>query len=208
MHSTSYLIGICGGSGSGKTTFVKALKKKCSQENVCFISQDEYYLPRDEQKTDIQGIKNFDLPSAVDSKQLYDDIHTLLNGEAVIKQKYNFNNPLATPSEITYQPSKIIIVEGLFILHESYLRELFNLKVFINTTDPLKIIRRIKRDLEERNYPLDDVLYRYEKHVLPSYQQFLAPYINTCDLVVNNDLSFDQALEVLVGFLKCKLQDS
>ncbi len=203
--SKPYIIGITGGSGSGKTSLISALANQFSEGQICIVSQDDYYRPREEQLTDQQGIKNFDLPHSIDDEAFANDLQVLLDGKTVGREEYTFNNDLATPKMKLFHPAPIIIVEGLFIFHFEAVKRLIDLKIFVHASDHLKIIRRIKRDATERNYPLDDVLYRYEHHVQPAYQRFIEPYLNEMDLIVNNNDNFNPALEVLSGFLKMKL---
>ncbi len=201
-----YLIGITGGSGSGKTSFIEAIRGKFSPEEVCILSQDDYYLPRDQQHTDEQGEKNFDLPQSFDKKALRRDIERLLNGETIERPEYTFNNAAATPKMLTFTPSPIVIVEGLFLFHYKKIAPMFDLKIFVYAKDNLKVIRRIKRDRVVRNYPLEDVLYKYEHHVLPSYERYILPYKDDADLVINNNDNFKQGLEVVLGFITSKLR--
>ncbi len=207
MSKGSYIIGIAGGSGSGKTSFVNALKKQISNNVLCFISLDDYYLPREEQHTDANGIKNFDLPSSIRYKELLEDIETLRRGDVVTKRKYTFNNASAHTESIELNPSPVIIIEGLFIYHYEELKEYFDLKIFIDARDELKLIRRINRDEKERNYPYEDVVYRYEHHVMPSYRDYIGKYKDEADLVINNNQSFDKGLKVVSAFLSHQLKD-
>ncbi len=200
-----YLIGICGGSGSGKTSFIRRLRESFSEEQVCIISQDDYYLPRDEQHRDPNGEHNFDLPKSIDKKKFRQDLEKLMMGETVTIEEYVFNNPDATPKMLVFKPAPVIIVEGLFVFHYKKIAAHLDLKVFINAKENLKVIRRIMRDQVERGYPLDDVLYKYQHHVLPSYERFILPYKEEADLVVNNNQDFERGLAVLEGFLRNKL---
>ena len=196
-----YIIGITGGSGSGKTTFINALEDRMDTLPICIVSQDEYYRDRHEQTTDDLGIHNFDLPSALDEDQFVRDVHRLIKGEQVIREEYTFNNPEQESDTIIYEPAPVIVLEGLYVLIKSELRDLIDLKVFIHAKENIKVIRRIKRDREERNYPLEDVLYRYENHVMPSYEKHIKPFYEQADLIINNNQSFHRALSVLCGFL-------
>ena len=200
-----YIIGISGGSGSGKTSFLNALTKHFESKDVSFISMDNYYHPRETQKIDGNGVRNFDLPESINVDELIEDIQSLRAGNDVIKQEYVFNNSEAVAQQIIIKPAKVYIVEGLFIYHYTALKNLFDLKLFIHAKDSLKLIRRIKRDRVERNYPLDDVIYRYEKHVLPSYEKYIEAYIDDVDLIINNNESYDQALELIKVFIGSKM---
>ena len=196
-----YIIGITGGSGSGKTSFILLLKKNFTPDQVCFISQDDYYKPRECQDLDKQGISNFDLPQSIYKDELYADICTLKSGKAIIREEYTFNNKELTPKLLHFNPAPIIIVEGLFILYFEEIRKILDLSLFVQAKDNLKVIRRIRRDQTERNYPIDDVLYRYENHVMPAYEKYIKPFADDVDIIINNNKHFDQALHVVKGFI-------
>lgn len=197
----TYVIGIAGGSGSGKSTFLEKLKANLDQVSVTFVSQDDYYHPRDQQHTDENGIKNFDLPSSINSDLLVQHLLQLSSGESIELKEYTFNNELKTPTVKTITPSPVIIVEGLFIYHITDVAQMCNLKLFVDAPTDLKIIRRINRDQNERNYPLDDVLYRYQHHVVPSYQKFIAPYREDCDIIINNKSKMEEAVKVVSQYI-------
>lgn len=206
MATEHYIMGISGGSGSGKTTFVNKLKACFTEEQVCFISLDNYYLPREQQFTDEQGIQNFDLPQSIRADELIEDLDRLKSGMEVSKQEYVFNNDLAVSKTIVMKPAPIIIVEGLFIYHYKELRPEFDLKIFIHAKENLKLIRRIKRDKIERNYPVEDVIYRYEHHVMPAYEKYIKAYKDDADLIVNNNTSLEGSLEVIKAFIRSKVK--
>jgi len=195
------IIGITGGSGSGKTTFIKALKKRFTPRELCIISQDDYYRPRAQQKTDNKGIENFDRPASIDKKTFVKDVKKLISGKKVKREEYVFNNELVKPKMLVFEPAPIILVEGIFVFHFKKMQELLDLKIFLAAKENLKVIRRIKRDRVERNYPLDDVLYRYEKHVMPTFEKYILPYRDVADLVINNNDRMKGGLEVVSGFL-------
>lgn len=200
-----YVIGITGGSGSGKTTFIKHLREAFDFSELCVLSQDEYYRPRHEQLTDAKGVKNFDLPKSIDKKAFKNDLEALISGAEVTRREYTFNNELKTPGMLVFKPAPIIIVEGIFVFHFKKIRSLLDLRVFLHAKENLKVIRRIKRDQVERNYPIDDVLYRYEYHVLPTFERYILPYKEEADLIINNNENFSKGLEVLIGFIRNKL---
>lgn len=196
------IIGITGGSGSGKTSFIKRLEEEFSKKELCVISQDDYYRPKDQQKKDKEGVENFDRPNSIYKKEFTRDIEKLLAGEIVEREEYTFNNKNVKPNILTFYPAPVIIVEGLFIFHYKKIRNLIDLKVFLHAKENLKVIRRIKRDRVERNYPLEDVLYRYEAHVLPNFEKYIQPYMEDADLVINNNKNFEMGLAVMKSFLK------
>lgn len=200
-----YVIGITGGSGSGKTTFIKHLYQQFTNEEVCLLSMDNYYKRREDQETDCNGQHNFDLPTSFRREDFLRDLNTLIDGGTVKIMEYTFNNPLASAKEIVYNSAPVIIVEGIFVFFFEEIAKMMDLKVFLDASEHLKLIRRIKRDAEERNYPLDDVLYRYQHHVHPTYEQFILPMKAQADLIINNNHRFDAALAVLAPFVREKI---
>jgi uridine kinase len=201
----SYTIGITGGSGSGKTYFIKSLASRFNENELCLISQDHYYHPRETQKTDEQGVKNFDLPESIDINQFHQDIQVLKRGEVLRKKEYTFNNPAVTPKELIFKPAPIIIIEGLFVQYFPEIEKELDLKIFIEAKDYLKLSRRIRRDNEERGYDLDDVLYRYQNHVMPIYESLIGPLKHRADLVIPNNSHFDRALDLITLAIRAKL---
>jgi uridine kinase len=199
-HDTiPFIIGISGGSGSGKTLLVSKLKEKFGAEQVCFISQDEYYKEKQYQQKDENGIENFDLPTAIDQAQLYKDIQSLRSGEQVQKKEYTFNNPALVPRMLTFVPAPVLVIEGIFVFHFEEICSLLDLSVFIHTKKELKLARRITRDAEERGYDLEHVLYSQKNHINPAYRKYIKPYRHEADVVVpNNEKGFDKALDLLV----------
>ncbi len=205
MSEKHFIIGISGGSGSGKTSFVKELKNKLKDQDVCFISLDNYYLPREEQHTDNKGFKNFDLPESINAADLKHDLDQLIAGNRIEKEEYEFNNEKAAARNYVLEPASIYIIEGLFIYHYTELKDVFDLRLYIYAKENLKLIRRIKRDKIERNYPIEDVMYRYENHVMPSYEKFIQNYKEDADIIVNNNKSYDLALDMLYTYINNKL---
>lgn len=203
-----FTIGITGGSGSGKTFFIKKLASHFAETDICLLSQDHYYHPREIQKTDSRGVKNFDLPEAIDQHQFLTDIKLLKSGAPVTKEEYVFNNPAVVPKMLTFRAAPILIVEGLFIFSFPEIEEQLDLKIFIEAKDYVKLTRRIIRDNEERGYDLNDVLYRYQHHVMPVYESVIEPLKHNADLIVPNNNSFERALTVLVDSLKMRLKEA
>lgn len=200
-----YIVGITGGSGSGKTRFLNGLLSRFDKTEVCLISQDNYYRKRSEQPVDEKGIKNFDLPESIDFDEYKKDIIALYNGEQVTRDEYTFNNPDSMPKKILLNPAPVIVVEGIFVFYYKEIADLLDLKVFIDAKDYIKFKRRIIRDDKERGYDLDDVLYRYEHHVMPTYETYIKPYKSSADLIIPNHTDFKEALDVLSTFLHSKI---
>lgn len=183
-----YVMGIAGGSGSGKTFFLKCFLEHFSPEEVCLVSQDDYYFPVAHNMTEEElSYYNFDLPSTIDHDHFEADIENLMAGKAITKKEYTFNNAAAIPRMLEIKPAPIIIVEGLFILHFKKISETLDLKIFIEADDNIALQRRLKRDLIERGYSHDDVMYRWVNHVTPAYKEYLLPYRDECDKIIINN---------------------
>lgn len=196
-----YLVGITGGSASGKTLFLDRLLNYFEPDQICLISQDNYYKARNLQPLDDMGISNFDTPESIDFQQYAEDIRKIQNGETVIRQEYTFNNPNKTPKMLSFEPAPVVLVEGIFVLYYPELANLLDLKIFIDAKDYIKVKRRIIRDKIERGYDLDDVLYRYEKHVMPTYEKYIEPFKHDADLIIPNNRGFDKALDIVKSYL-------
>ena len=200
-----FTIGITGGSGSGKTYFLQGLSNGFKPNEICLISQDHYYQPREKQLIDANGVKNFDVPEAIDRVSLQSDLAKLKSGHSIFKKEYTFNNPKVEPKQLEFKSAPLLVVEGLFVQYFPEIEKELDLKVFIEAKDYVKLGRRIKRDQVERGYDIDDVLYRYQHHVMPVYEQLIEPLKHNADIVIPNNSHFDRALAVLVGYLKTKL---
>ncbi len=207
IHSP-FIIGITGGSASGKTYFLKQLLASFPEDNISRISQDNYYKPIHEIPKDENGVENFDLPETIDHHLFTRHIAALKRGEVVTKTEYTFNNPLVTPATLTISPRPIIIVEGIFIYYYPEVAKQIDLKIFVDAKEHVKIKRRILRDNNERGYDVNDVLYRWEYHVAPTYDKYIKPMRSEADIVINNNNRFDTGLEVMVAFIREKLCQS
>lgn len=186
--SKSFIIGIAGGSGSGKTFFLKCFLEHFKPEEVCLVSQDDYYVPvADNMTPDENKLYNFDLPHTIDKDHFMDDIDKLMHGESFTKKEYCFGNPNAVAKMLTIKPAPVIIVEGLFIMHFREIADVLDMKIFIDVEEDIALQRRLKRDLIERGYSHDDVMYKWINHVVPAYKKFLLPYKEECDKVIQNN---------------------
>lgn len=200
-----FIIGITGGSGSGKTYFLNKISTHFSDEELCLVSQDHYYRPIQEQVVDANGVVNFDLPESIDNEKFLQDILLLKKGETVIKSEYTYNNTTVKPKQLIFKPAPILIVEGLFVQYFPALEKELDLKIFIEAKDHLKLSRRIRRDNEERGYDLDDVLYRYQHHVMPVYESLIKPLMHHADFVIPNNHRLERAMSFVIEGLQSKL---
>ncbi|TAD98144.1 MAG: uridine kinase [Bacteroidetes bacterium] len=203
-----FIIGICGGSGSGKSYFLHRLLELLDPTKVCLFAQDNYYRGRESQSVDINGVSNFDVPNAIDHQQYAADLLALSQGKTVEKLEYTFNNDQMKPKMLIFEPKPIIIVEGIFVFHYPLIADQLDFKIFIDAKDYIRLKRRIIRDNKERGYGLDDVLYRYDNHVIPAYEKYIKPYKDTSDMIIpnNKEHSFDKILVLVSTFLQSKTQ--
>lgn len=206
MGRKHYVVGIAGGSASGKTSFLHQLKEMLPAGTVSIISQDNYYKPKVEQQLDENGEVNFDLPTSIDKDAFFIDIQKLLNGESIRFHEYTFNNSERAPREIIIDPAPIIVVEGLFVFHYPEIRHLLDLRLYLDVREDIKLQRRIKRDRDERGYPEAVVRYQWEHHVLPSFKKFLKPYRDDSHIIITNNITFDKGLSVLTDHLRYRLE--
>ncbi|MFD2164259.1 uridine kinase [Paradesertivirga mongoliensis] len=182
-----FIVGIAGGSGSGKTFFLNCFLQHFQKNEVSLLSQDDYYIPVGDLGPEENKLYNFDLPSTIDNQLFLNDIKTLISGETVYKKEYTFNNPAAKPKLLEIKPAPVLIVEGLFILHFKEIAELLDLKIFLDAEEEIALKRRLKRDLIERGYSEDDILYKWHNHVVPAYKEYLLPFKTDCHNIVSNN---------------------
>ena len=181
------VIGIAGGTGSGKTTVVNQIIQELPEGEVCVISQDSYYkdtchLPFDE-RTKI----NFDHPKAIDFDLLVAHLKELKKGNAIEQPIYSFIEHNRTKETITMHPKKVIIVEGILILTHTDIRELFDIKLYVYADSDERLIRRLRRDMSERGRDLDEVINRYQNTLKPMHQQFIEPTKEFADIIIPNN---------------------
>jgi uridine kinase len=194
-------MGIAGGSASGKTSFLRELKEMMPEDSLCIVSQDNYYKPQEEQERDRQGQVNYDLPTSIDRASFHKDLMSLINGETIERTEYTFNNPNAEPKTVRMEPARIIVVEGLFVFHYTEIRNLLDLRIYLDVREDIKLQRRIQRDSVERGYPEQVVRYQWDNHVMPSYKKFLKPYRDEAHIIITNNISYTKGLEVLRNHL-------
>lgn len=181
-----YIIGISGGSGSGKTYISNIIMKTIiemfpdtGKNDVIIINQDSYYFGGDYNT-------NYDIPSAIDFDLLKRNIEKLISGHPINNPIYDFNCHKRKRESIKIYPTKIIIVEGILIFAEEKIRNLFDLKVFVSADNPTQIFRRIDRDIKERGRTITEVSKRYHRDVWPSYKKYVLPSAKYADLLINN----------------------
>lgn len=209
MNKKPFVIGVAGGSGSGKTFFLKCFLNHFKKEEISLLSQDDYYYRVGHTMTAEENkLYNFDLPATIDNHQFLSDIKNLINGDTVYQKEYTFNNPNTEPKLLEIQPAPIVMVEGLFILHFAEIAEILDMKIFIDTNEDIALQRRLKRDLIERGYPEDDVLYKWNNHVMPAFNDYLLPYKEQCDKIISNNTNVEENIIEITNEISIDLRDN
>jgi len=192
---TVFIIGIAGGSGSGKTALAQQLLKELGEERAVIIEHDSYYKDRSLICPDEAEKINYDHPDALDTQLLIEHLIYLKNRERVYRPVYDFSTHKRIGEGILITPKDIIILEGILILAERKLRELLGLKVFIDADSDIRFIRRLRRDMSERGRTADSVIAQYEATVRPMHLEFVEPSKKYADIVVSAEGSIATAIE-------------
>ncbi len=191
------IIGIAGGTGSGKTTVVNQIIHQLPTNEVCVISQDSYYKATDDLSYDERTKINFDHPRAIDFELLVAQLKSLKEGKVVEQPVYSFVTHNRTSDTIKTHPRKVILVEGILIFNSEELRNLFDIKVFVHAETDERLIRRLRRDIAERGRDINEVLNRYQDTLKPMHQQFIEPTKNYADIIIPNDRYNTVAIDIV-----------
>lgn len=197
---TIYVIGIAGGSGSGKSTFAQRLKNDF-KDDVLLISCDDYYLPHDELSYEERCGLNYDTPEAIEFSLLVKHIELLKKGECIEKPIYDFSLHARRNEKQTLEPKRIVIVDGILAFAQKELRDLFDLKIFVETDADERILRRVRRDVCERDRSIDSVIEQYVSTVKPMHYIHVEPTKVFADIITNGGMN-TIALEVIKSKLE------
>ena len=178
------IIGIAGGTGSGKTTVARSVIGQLDTDKVTFISQDNYYKDQSHLSMAEREKTNYDHPFAFDNELLVEHLNLLKNGQAAYAPVYDFTKHTRSDKTIKLLPNKIIIVEGLFVLYDEKLREMLDIKVFVDTDSDVRILRRVLRDMEERGRSIHSIHQQYLATVKPMHEAFIEPSKKYADLII------------------------
>ena len=197
MRKKPIIIGVTGGSGGGKTSVSKAILANFTDQKISMIQHDSYYKDQSHLTFEERVTTNYDHPLAFDTDLMIEHINELIAGRPVDIPIYDYT--LDTRSEKTYrqEPQDVFIVEGILVLEDKRLRELMDIKIFVDTDDDIRIIRRIKRDMEERGRSLDSVIDQYTSVVKPMYHQFIEPTKRYADLIIPEGASNIVAIDLI-----------
>ncbi len=178
------IIGICGGTGSGKTTVVEKIIENLDTCRYSILKHDDYYKQNDDLSIEEREKINYDHPFSIDNDLLIENIQSLLKGKTIVKPLYDFTVHNRKAETETVEPTEILILDGILIFEDKRLRDFMDIKIFVDTDADVRILRRIKRDIEERGRTLDSVINQYLKTVKPSHEQFIEPNKKYADIIV------------------------
>ena len=199
------IIGIAGGTGSGKTTVVNQILNELPNDEVGVISQDSYYHETDIQSYEERTKINFDHPRAIDFNLLVEQLTDLKNGKVVDQPIYSFVTHNRTKDTIATHPKKVMILEGILIFNNQELRDLCDIKIFVHADADERLIRRTRRDIQERGRDINEVLTRYQETLKPMHQQFIEPTKNFADIIIPNDRYNTVAIDIVRTVISQKL---
>lgn len=201
------VIGVTGGSGSGKTSVSRAVLTTLPNHSILLFEQDAYYKDQSHLSFEKRLNTNYDHPLAFDTDLLIEHLNQLIRYEAIEKPVYDYEAHTRSSKVIRQEPKEVIIVEGILILEDERLRELMDIKVYVDTEDDIRIIRRIKRDMEERGRSLDSVIDQYLSVVKPMHHQFIEPTKKYADVIIPEGGENQVAIDLLTTKVKSILED-
>ncbi len=192
------IIGLAGGTGCGKTTVVNQILNELPKGEVGVISQDSYYKDNSHLSYEERVNVNFDHPRSIDFELLADHLKILKSGRSVQQPVYSFVEHNRTGDTITTMPRKVMIVEGILILTNPELREMFDIKIFVHADSDERLIRRLKRDIAERGRDINEVLNRYQTTLKPMHEQFIEPMKEFADIIIPNNKYNTVAIDIVI----------
>ncbi|MCA1567170.1 MAG: uridine kinase [Acidobacteria bacterium] len=201
------IIGICGGTGSGKTTVANKILQAVSANEVAFIQQDSYYHDLDRMPLDYKQQVNFDHPDALDNDLMVEHVRALKAGRAVELPIYDFKNHVRRKETLGMKPKLIMILEGILIFNEKRLLDEMDIKVFVDTPDDIRFIRRLRRDVAERGRTVDSVIEQYLATVRPMHMQFVEPSKRYADVIIPEGGHNLVSIGLLSGKIRERLAD-
>ena len=197
MVGRPLIIGISGGTGSGKTRFTNELIKRCNSNYVIYISQDSYYKDLCHMTYEDRCNVNFDSPDSIDFKGLHSDIKKLIDNSDVDVPIYNYKRHKRMQETETLKPKPVIILEGIFSLYTSEIRELIDCKIFVDTPADVRILRRAKRDINKRGRTIESVFTQYTQTVKPMHEKFIEPTKTYADIIVMDGGKNKMAIDII-----------
>lgn len=200
------IIGICGGTGSGKTTIAHRILEDVSSEHVIYLQQDSYYRNLGDLPIELRHQINFDHPDALDNDLFINHIKALRAGESIQMPVYDFTTHTRRSETVEIEPKPILIIEGILIFVDPALRELMDIKIFVDTDDDLRFIRRLQRDVNERGRSVASVITQYLETVRPMHHQFVEPSKRYADVIIPEGGYNQVGIGLIAGRIRAQLQ--
>ncbi len=204
-HSPALVIGIAGGSGSGKTTVAQTILQRVGPDRISFLQHDSYYKDLSGLPAQQRAEVNFDHPNSLDNEMLIQHIIMLRDGQKVDVPIYDFSTHSRTDKTFTVQPRPVVLVEGILIFAEPDLRQLFNVKIFVDTDSDVRFIRRLQRDIIERGRTTESVIKQYQSTVRPMHLEFVEPSKRYADVIIPEGGFNAAALDMVVARVETML---
>lgn len=201
----SIIIGIAGGSGSGKTTVVRRIMEKLTDKEIAVISQDQYYRDNSDIPEAERQLINFDHPDAIEFELLVNHLRRIKSGKAIQEPTYDYITSTRLPKAMTVEPRHVVIVEGILLFTDPQVRELCNIKVYVDADSDDRLMRIIRRDMVERKRSIDEILNRYEL-VKAMHDMFIEPTKKFADIIVPKGGENLIAIDILVSMIKQKVK--
>lgn len=208
MSSKPLILGVAGGSGSGKTTVVSNIIENIGEENVLLLQHDSYYRDLSHIPLYERRKQNFDHPSSLETELMIRHVDALSKGYQIDLPVYDFVQHTRAEETIRTAPKKVILVDGILIFAEPSLRERMDIRLFVDTDDDVRLLRRLRRDITERGRDLEGVLSQYEKFVRPMHLEFVEPSKRYSDIIIPRGGENKIALEMVTALIKGKLSDA
>lgn len=205
MSANPLIIGVAGGSGSGKTTVVNYICKEFKRDNILRIEHDSYYRELEHLPFEERVKQNFDHPASLETELMIRHIKALQAGYPVEVPVYDFELHTRKDETINATPSKVILIDGILIFSEPELLELMDVKIFVDTDDDVRLLRRLQRDIEERGRSVESVLTQYEKFVRPMHLEFVEPSKRYADIIIPRGGKNKVALEMVSALIRGKM---
>ncbi|MCL4115271.1 UNVERIFIED_CONTAM: hypothetical protein GTU68_047964 [Idotea baltica] len=199
------IIGIAGGTGCGKTTVVNQIINELPIGEVSILSQDSYYNDLSHLTLEERRKTNFDHPQSIDFELLEEHLSQLKNGHPINQPVYSFLECNRTEKTILTQPCKVIIVEGILILTNAKIRKMLDIKIFVHADSDERLIRRLKRDVNERGWDLNETLEKYQRNIKPMHLEFIEPSKEYADIIIPNNKYNTVAVDIVRGVINQKL---
>lgn len=208
FHKHSLVIGIAGGTGSGKTTVANAILEKVGEKEVSYLPHDAYYRDLSNLPPVQRANVNFDHPNSLDSNLMKEHIEQLKTGKKIQLPIYDFTTHTRTNKTIDIPANPVILVEGILIFVEQELRQIFDVKLFVDTDPDIRLIRRIQRDITERDRTIESVLHQYQATVRPMHLEFVEPSKRYADIIIPEGGHNIVALEMVIARIESLLRES